>query len=91
MRSADFKRDKDLFYVYFILKFHPDRKKLFETLGKLKKDDYFQDFRKNLKEYLSDISRPGYLILRPFLRTWIEEGKIHEEIETVFSDVMRML
>lgn len=24
MRSANFKRDKDLFYAYFILRFHPD-------------------------------------------------------------------
>lgn len=68
MRPADFKRDKDLFYVYFILKFHPDRKKLLDTLQGFKKDEYFHSFKQNIKEYLSDISSPGYLILRPFLR-----------------------
>ena len=91
MRSADFKRDKDLFYVYFILKFHPDRKKLLDILKGLRKDSYFHTFKQNVKEYLSDISSPGYLALRPFLRTWMNEATINQEIQGTFSNLFEIL
>lgn len=91
MRSEDFKRDKDLFYVYFILKFHPDRQKLFQVLEDLRKDDYFRTFKENAKEYLLDVSRPGYLILRPFLRAWIAEKDINKEIEETFSGLFQLI
>ena len=90
MRSAKFKRDKDLFYTYFILKFHPDRKLLFAALTRLKKDEYFNAFRENIREYLSEFSSPGYLILRPFLRGWIEEENINVEIQSTFSEIFKL-
>lgn len=90
MRSANFKRDKDLFYVYFVLRFHPDREKILNVLKRFKKDDYFQAFRQNMKEYLSDISSPGYLILRPFLSKWVEEKKINQEIKEVFEPLLKL-
>ena len=89
--SLTFKRDKDLFYVYFILKFHPDRKLLLTILEGLKKDEYFRAFRENIREYLADFSSPGYLILRPFLRGWIEEGNINAEIQNTFSEVLKLI
>lgn len=89
MRSAKFKRDKDLFYVYFILRFHPDRVKILEALKRFKKDDYFQAFKENIKEYLSSISSPGYLILRPFLQTTMAESDINRDIEETFSAVLK--
>jgi len=91
MRSADFKRNKDLFYVYFILRFHPDRKKLLDALKMFKNDDYFHAFKQNIKEYLADISLPGYLILRPFLRTSMVEGDINTDIADTFSDFLKLL
>ena len=91
MRSADFKRDKDLFYAYFILKFHPDKEVLVKALRDLRKDDYFDAFRQNIKEYLSDFSSPGYLMLRPFLRIWINESAINLDIQTTFSGVFETL
>lgn len=91
MRSANFKRDKDLFYAYFILKFHPDKEELLRRLADLKKDDYFHVFQENFKEFLSDYSSPGYLILRPFLRTWMEERAINQDIQAAFSDVFKIL
>jgi len=45
MRSADFKRDKDLFYVYFVLKFHPDRNGLLNVIKRFKEDEYFHAFK----------------------------------------------
>jgi hypothetical protein len=91
MRSAEFKRDKDLFYAYFILRFHPDKGKFLQTLVDLKKDDYFDAFQQNIKEYLSDISSPGYLILRPFLKTWMQEASINQDIQATFADVFKAL
>ena len=91
MRSEEFKRDKDLFYAYFILKFHPDRAALLMTLAGLKKDEYFSAFRENIREYLSDYSSPGYLMLRPFLRGWIEEGRINGEIQNTFKGIFDLL
>lgn len=91
MRSANFKRDKDLFYAYFILRFHPDKEKFLRALVDLKKDDYFHAFQQNIKEYLSDFSSHGYLILRPFLRPWIEEASINQDIRATFSGVFEIL
>jgi hypothetical protein len=90
MRSEEFKRDKDLFYAYFILKFHPDKAALLATLAGLKKDEYFSAFRENIREYLSEYSSPGYLILRPFLRGWIEEGSINGEIQNAFKEIFEL-
>lgn len=87
MRSAKFKRDKDLFYAYFILKFHPDRESLVKVLAGMKKNEYFNAFRENIREYLSGLSSPGYLILRPFLREWTEEGKINQDIQETFEPI----
>ncbi len=91
MRSQDFKRDKDLFYVYFMLRFHPDRKKLLDALKTFKKDDYFQAFKQNIKEYLADVASPGYLILRPFLRTSMLESDINADITDTFSGLLSFL
>jgi len=90
MRSAEFKRDKDLFYAYFILKFHPDKAALLAVLAGLKKDEYFSVFHENIREYLSDYSSPGYLILRPFLRGWIAEGSINGEIQNTFKEIFSL-
>lgn len=91
MRSQDFKRDKDLFYVYFILRFYPDHKKLLDALSGFKNDDYFHTFKQNIEEYLADISSPGYLILRSFLRTSMAEGDINADITATFSDLLKLL
>jgi len=91
MRSAKFKRNKDLFYAYFILKFHPDRELLVKALAGMKKDEYFKAFQENIREYLSKLSSPGYLILRPFLRGWIEEGNINADIQSTFSEVLTFI
>ena len=90
MRSEQAKRDKDLFYLYFILKFCPDRAEVLEALKPYKKHESFKSFQLNLKRYLSDVSKDGYLMLRPFVRRWVEEKKINQEIEEVFGPLLRL-
>lgn len=91
MRSHEAKRDKDLFYVYFILKFCPDQKMLLESLKRYEKHEHFKAFRDNLREYLADVGKPGYPMLRPFVRRWIEEKKINQEIRETFDPILRIL
>lgn len=90
MRSGEEKRDKDLSYVYFILKFCPDSKALLEALAEYKKHELFKSFRQNLKEYLGDLRQPGYRMLRPFVRRWVEEKKINAEIREIFEPVFAL-
>ena len=88
MRSYEPKRDKDLSYVYFILKFCPDLEALMGALARYKNHELFESFRANLEEYLADVSTPGYKILRPFVRRWVEEKKINQEIGEVFAPLL---
>lgn len=88
MRSDEAKRDKDLFYVYFVLKFCPDQKALLDFLKRFEKHELFKSFKQNLKKYLADVSKPGYLMLRPFVRRWIEEKKINQAIKETFETLL---
>lgn len=90
MRSYVPKRDKDLSYIYFILKFCPDSKTLLEALAKYKKHELFKSFQQNLKEYLGDLRKPGYRMLRPFVRRWVEEKRINQEIREIFEPVFAL-
>lgn len=91
MRSGEAKRDKDLAYVYFILKFCPNPEVLLESLGRYKKHELFASFRDNLREYLEDVGKPGYKMLRPFIRRWVEEKKINQEIKEIFEPILTLI
>lgn len=91
MRSYEPKRDKDLSYIYFILKFCPEAKALLEDLARFKKHELFKSFRANLKKYLGDVSKPGYKMLRPFVRRWVEEKKINQEIKEIFDPIFTLI
>ena len=91
MRSGNAKRDKDLSYVYFILKFCPDRKALLEAFARYQKHELFKSFRANLNECLADVSKPGYKMLRPFVRRWVEEKKVNQEIRETFAPLLALI
>lgn len=89
-RSEPMKRDKDLFYIYFILRFSPDTSGLLDAVARLKSHEYFEAFRRNLADYLADPSRPGYLMLRPFVSQWVPERDVNKEIEETFRDLLNL-
>jgi len=91
MRSDELKRDKDLSYVYFIVKFCPDPAALIEALARYKEHEFFKSFRANLRKYLADVGKPGYKILRPFARRWVDEKKINREINEVFAPLLALV
>lgn len=91
MRPDEIKRAKDLFYVYFILKFCPNQSVLLGSLSNYKNHELFKSFQENICGYLSDVTKPGYLILRPFLRRWVDENKINQDIKDTFDTVLKMM
>ncbi len=88
-RSDSLKRDKDLFYVYFILRFSPDPQGVLDAVSRLESHEYFGAFRRNLTDYLADPSRQGYLMLRPFVSRWVEERDVNREIEETFRGLLQ--
>ena len=89
-RSDDYKKAKDLYTVFWGLKFCPDRQELIKEIMEFRKHEYFRAFQQNLKEYVKDISKPGYLLLRPFLSPWLLEKKINSEITEVFHSILEI-
>ena len=90
MRSYEPKRDKDLSYIYFILKFCPDPEVLIGALARYKDHELFKSFHANLRKYLADTGKPGYIMLRPFVRRWVEEKKINQEIGEIFAPLLAL-
>lgn len=57
MREDDTKKAKDLYYLYYVLRFHPDYKELINSINFLRQKDVFKIFIQNLKDYFdSEIS-----------------------------------
>lgn len=90
MRPEADKSAKDLFYLYFMLKFCPDTDELIKRIGEYRGHELFESFQKNMRDYLGDVSKQGYLMLRPFLRAWVEERSINTEIAAVMGAVLGM-
>lgn len=84
-RSDATKKAKDLYTVFWGLKFCPEPENLIKELLDFQNHEYFESFQQNLKKYLGDSSKPGYLLLRPFLQTWLPEKDINTEIKNVFQ------
>ncbi|MEW6516734.1 MAG: GSU2403 family nucleotidyltransferase fold protein [candidate division FCPU426 bacterium] len=81
MRSDEYKLEKDLFYLYFIWRHHPDRPDLIRRLRQHARHELFDNFRQNVTEYLADAGRPGYAILRKFLGASADPRSINKEIK----------
>ncbi len=84
-RGEATKKAKDLYTVFWGLKFCPDPQNLIKELLDFRNHEYFKSFQNNLKKYLGDSSKPGYLLLRPFLQSWLPEKDINSEIKNVFQ------
>jgi hypothetical protein len=91
MRSEPAKRDKDLFYVYFLLRHHPDRPALLDELASFKGQEWFGTFRKNLQEHLGDPDRPGYAVLRRFLGAEADPRSLDREIREDVAGLLAVL
>ena len=90
MRGDDYKRDKDLFYVYFILRNCPYRELLLQRLKDYKNHELFSNFRGNLKNYLKDYSQRGYRMIKRFLSQYEDERTVYREIKGEISELLKL-
>jgi hypothetical protein len=57
------KQAKDLYYMYFILRYAPDIDIIMEEISHYKKDEYFNNFIENLLSFFERITSPGILLI----------------------------
>lgn len=90
-RSSKEKKDKDLLYVYYILKFCPQIPDLIASLRRLKESEYFQIFSDNMLSYIGRRGQPGYGMLARFLKTLVNPRQMYIEMEKVFLPLIKFL
>lgn len=57
------KQAKDLYYMYFVLRYAPDIDIIMEEISRYKKNEYFNNFIENLASFFERISSPGILLV----------------------------
>jgi hypothetical protein len=62
-REYEEKRAKDLYYMYYVLRFCPDIDKVLEEINKFSKEKIFKDFQENIRSYFERISSEGCLMV----------------------------
>lgn len=62
-RETDQEKAKDLYYMYFILRYAPDRDSIFEEVIHYKKNVYFENVPGNLNRYFDKKPSQGYLMV----------------------------
>lgn len=81
LRGDDFKKRKDLFYLYFILRYCPGTDDLLRQVKSYQNHELYELFKQNVEDYLGDYTKPGYEILAGFLRQYQDERTIAGEIK----------
>lgn len=62
-REYEEKKAKDLYYMYYVLRFCPDIDKVLEEINRFRKEKIFKDFQENIKSYFEHISSEGCLLV----------------------------
>jgi len=57
------KQAKDLYYMYFVLRYAPDIDIFMEEISHYKKDEYFSNFSENINKYFERMTSPGILLV----------------------------
>ncbi len=91
LRGEEFKRDKDFFYIYFILRYAPDREDLLKRLNPFRQHEYFPNFRQNLADFLGDYDKPGYRIIRRFLDQSADQRTVYKQVKDEFAGLLAWL
>jgi hypothetical protein len=91
MRGDEYKREKDLFYLYFIFKYHPNQAELLAKLAEFKRYDLYGNFAENLQEYFGDYNQPGFAIIRKFLGDTVDARSVYAEIRKDLKALMALI
>lgn len=62
-RENEQKQAKDLYYMYFVLRYAPDLNIIFREIGGYKQQGYFKEISKNLSEFFARKSSTGCLMV----------------------------
>ncbi|MFA6599643.1 MAG: GSU2403 family nucleotidyltransferase fold protein [Candidatus Omnitrophota bacterium] len=57
------KQAKDLYYMYFILRYAPDINAILKEISQFSKEGYFQSVSENLAKFFEGVSSPGCLMI----------------------------
>lgn len=79
-REDYLKKAKDLYYMYFMLRFAPDINTIFEELNSYKKDGYSEYISGNIDKYFERESSQGCLMVE-------KENGVDEYIEDLRKDI----
>ncbi len=74
------KRAKDLYYMYYILRYAPDIEEIFKEVSKYKEKGYFPSVTGNLNKFFERVSSQGCLLIE-------QENGLDEYIHDVRQDV----
>lgn len=62
-RENEQKQAKDLYYMYFILRYSPGLNVIYEEAAQYKKQGYFKEIRANLDKYFKEVASQGCLMV----------------------------
>lgn len=91
MRSDAYKQAKDLFYLYFIFKYHPQPESLMRKLRELKAHALYVNFAQNVREYLDDYTCPGYALIRQFLTEQVDPRSVNAQIKKDLAGLLDLV
>lgn len=80
-REDDIKRAKDLFYMYFILRYAPDEAGIFKMVRQYKEEGYFSNASADIGKYFKQKSSTGCLMVE-------KENGPDDYIEDVREDIL---
>ena len=87
-RSGTEKRDKDMLYIYYVLRYCPAVNDLVGDVMDYRKNEEFKLFQNNILEYFGTEDSPGYRALNPFLSPWMRADKIGSSIKSAFAPLL---
>lgn len=62
-REYEEKKAKDLYYMYYVLRFCPEKIRVLEEINRFRKEKIFKDFQENIRRYFERISSEGCLMV----------------------------
>lgn len=90
-RSGKDKRDKDMLYIHYILRYCPALNELLDEVMAYQSAEEFDLFKENILKYFGRENAPGYRALNPLLSPWMPAAQIKTSITSSFAPLLARL
>lgn len=90
-RPDENKKWKDLYTLYWGLRFCPSRPALVDEILGEKDGEGFEVFQDSLREAVGSTRGEGYIKLRPLLRPWLPEPDITSDLKSTFAPLLERI